>query len=89
MNRTIRGRVHGKTIQLDEDPGVPEGEEVEIQVTIIRRKKQLPGPPPGWQPGGGKSTAGLLMDLGTEEEDRLLREIHEDRRREARREIAE
>ena len=40
MVRTTHGKVHGKTIELDEDLGVPEGQEVEVQVTV------LPAPPP-------------------------------------------
>jgi hypothetical protein len=34
MTRTVHGKIHGKTIELDEDLGVPEGQEVEVQVTI-------------------------------------------------------
>ena len=40
MVKTTHGKVHGKTIELDEDLGVPEGQEVEVQVTV------LPSPPP-------------------------------------------
>jgi hypothetical protein len=35
MTRTMHGKVHGRTIELDEDPGVPEGQEVEVQVKIV------------------------------------------------------
>jgi hypothetical protein len=35
MTRTTHGKIHGKTIELDEDLGVPEGQEVEVQVTIL------------------------------------------------------
>ncbi len=53
MTRTAHGKIHGKTIELDEDLGVAEGQEVEVQVTMIGLKKRLPGPPPGgWRPGG-------------------------------------
>ena len=38
--RKAHGKVRGKTIELDEDLGVPEGQEVEIQVRV------LPSPPP-------------------------------------------
>ena len=31
MTKTVHGKVHGKTIELDEDPGVAEGQEVEIE----------------------------------------------------------
>jgi hypothetical protein len=35
MTKTLHGRVHGKTIELDEDLGVPDGQEVEVQVTVV------------------------------------------------------
>ena len=35
MSKTILGKVHGKTIELDEDLGVAEGQQVEIQVTVV------------------------------------------------------
>jgi hypothetical protein len=75
------GKVHGKTIELDEDLGVAEGQEVEVQVKIISPKKRLPGPPPGWQPGSKKTAACLLAGSWTEEDDRILEEIHQDRKR--------
>lgn len=35
MTKTLRGRVHGKTIELEENLGVAEGQEVEVQVKIV------------------------------------------------------
>jgi len=35
MTRTLHGKVHGRTIELDEDLGVAEGQEVEVQVKIV------------------------------------------------------
>jgi hypothetical protein len=32
MPRTVHGRVHGKTIELDEDLGVPDGQELLVTV---------------------------------------------------------
>jgi hypothetical protein len=32
MSKTIHGRAHGKTIELDEDLGVPDGQEVRVTV---------------------------------------------------------
>jgi hypothetical protein len=32
MPKTIHGRAHGKTIELDEDLGVPDGQEVRVTV---------------------------------------------------------
>lgn len=42
MTRTIHGRVHGRTIELDEDLGVAEGEEVEVQVRVVPRPSRRP-----------------------------------------------
>ena len=36
LTKTIHGTVHGKTIELDEDLGVAEGQEVEVQVKLIQ-----------------------------------------------------
>lgn len=89
MTKTLRGVVRGKMIELDQDLGVVDGQEVEIQVTMLRPKKRLPGPPPGWQPGRPSTTAGALADSSTEDDDRILEEIYRDRKREGRREISE
>ena len=75
------GKVHGKTIEPDEDLGVAEGREVEVQVKIISPRKRLPGPPLGGQPGSKRTATGLLADSWTEEDDRILEEIHQDRKR--------
>ena len=89
MTKTMHGRVRGKMIELDEELGVLDGQEVEVQVRIMKPKKEPPGPPPGWQPGRPSATAGLLADLWTEEDDRILREIYEDRKHETRRGVPE
>ncbi len=81
MTKTLYGKVHGKTIELDEDLGAAEGQEVEVQVRVISPKKRLPGPPPGWEPGSKRTAAGLLADSWKEEDDRILEEIHQDRKR--------
>ena len=39
MTKTLHGRVHGKTIELDEDPGVAEGQEVEVQMKVVPPSK--------------------------------------------------
>jgi len=46
MTKTIHGRAHGKTIELDEDLGVPDGQEVRVTV------EPLPAAPPGQLPLG-------------------------------------
>jgi hypothetical protein len=79
MARTLHGTVHGRTIELAEDIGVAEGQEVEIEIRIVGAKKRAPGPPPGWQPGRHSATAGLLAESWTIEDDRILDEIYRDR----------
>jgi hypothetical protein len=54
MTKTIHGKIHGKTIELDEELGVAEGQEVEVQVTIIQPNKK-------WGDGILR-TAGALAD---------------------------
>jgi hypothetical protein len=44
MTKTIHGTVRGKTIELDEDLGVAEGQEVEVQVKIVS-PQNTPNPP--------------------------------------------
>jgi hypothetical protein len=39
MNKTLHGKVHGRTIELDEDLGVAEGQEVEVQVKLVPSAK--------------------------------------------------
>lgn len=87
MTKTLRGTVHGSTIQLEQDLGVVDGQEVQVHVRIVQPKKRLPGPPSGWRPGQPSSTAGALADTWTPEDDRILEEIYQDRKRETRREI--
>ena len=35
MAKTLHGRVRGKTIEIEEDLGVAEGQEVEIQLKLM------------------------------------------------------
>jgi hypothetical protein len=35
MTRTIHGKIHGRIIELDADPGAAEGQEVEVQIKAI------------------------------------------------------
>jgi hypothetical protein len=71
MIRKYHGRVHGRTIELDEDLGVAEGQEVEVQVTV------LPKPP-------RKTGEGLLRTegaLGDDDEwDGIMDEIQKARK---------
>ena len=79
--KTIQGRIHGRTIELDEDLGFQDGQQVRVQVT----------PMPTAETWGEslKRCAGVLAGEWTEEDDRILEQIHEDRKRDTRREISE
>lgn len=37
MIRTVHGRIRGTIIELDEDLGVPEGQEVEVEVRLLKQ----------------------------------------------------
>jgi len=83
MTKTIHGRAHGKTIELDEDLGVPDGQEVRVTV------EPLPSPTPGQLPPG----EGLRRAFGAwagdaEELDKFL-EWNWEQRKVARRSIEE
>jgi hypothetical protein len=66
LTKAIHGKVHGKTIELDEDLGVAEGQEVELQVKIVQ-------PPKKWGEGILR-TAGALAD--EPHWDAIMEEIH-------------
>ena len=85
MNILLRGVVRGRTVELDRDPGLGENRVVDV----VLRTKQLPGPPLGWKPGSTETAAGMLADTWTPEDDRILEEIYEERKRSTFREIAE
>lgn len=84
MTKVLRGVVHGRTIQLEEDSGLEDGRLVEV----VLQSKLLPVPPPGWSPDSAESAAGLLSTRWTEEDDRILEEIYRDRKRETGRGLA-
>jgi hypothetical protein len=35
MTKIMHGKVHGRTIELDEDPGVADGLQVEVQMKVV------------------------------------------------------
>ena len=79
--KLARGVVHGKMIELDEDLGIAEGQSVAVRVEVLAAKTQ-------WG-DGLRRCAGALADDWTPEDDRILEQIHEDRKRETRRELPE
>jgi hypothetical protein len=43
MTKTVHGIVRGKTIELNEDLGVAEGEEVEVELRTLAKPSRTPG----------------------------------------------
>ena len=78
MTKTLHGKIHGRTIELDEDPGVAEGQEVEVQVKVIPKTPRTPGE-------GFLRTEGALAD--DTEWDAIMEEIHQARKLERRPQI--
>lgn len=54
MTQVIRGTIHGKTIELDKNPGIGDGQKVEV---ILR-----PESPPRQCGEGIRRSAGALVD---------------------------
>ena len=73
MTKTIHGTVHGKIFELDEDLGVAEGQEVEVQMKVVSATTT-------WGEGLRRS-AGALADIPGLDEDmqQILRERKTDR----------
>jgi hypothetical protein len=81
MTKTLHGKVHGKTIELGEDLGLAEGQEVEVSVRTVT----LAGPR---QPGEGLlRTEGALAD--DPHWDAIMEEIYRERKNDTRREVPE
>jgi hypothetical protein len=66
----IRGVVHGKTIELASDPGLKDGEMVEVTLR--------PATPELWGGGVGRS-AGALADSWHADDDKILDRIQQER----------
>ncbi len=72
--KLARGVIHGRTIELDRDIGLEEGEEVEVRVSIVSKVKT-------WGQGILRSAGGWVDHP---EMDAVMEQIHRDRRRERR-----
>jgi len=81
MPEVIQGVVHGRTIELATDPGLQDGQVVEVTVRVVE-------PPTTWGEGL-RRCAGALADSWTEEDDRILEEIRRERYQDRRPEPAE
>jgi hypothetical protein len=78
---TLSGIVHGNTIELSDIPKVADGAHVLVMIQPATNspeaRPKLPGPPPEWEPG--KTVAGCLAAVWTDEDDRILAEIERER----------
>jgi hypothetical protein len=76
MTRVLHGIVHGRTIALEDDLGLAEGQVVELTIRKIV-------PPTGRQPGEGLlRTEGALAD--DPHWDAIMEEVYQDRKSESR-----
>ena len=81
MTKTLQGVVHGKVIELAEDLGLSEGQKVDVTVRVRETNSE-------WGQGILRS-AGAMAPYWTDEDDRILAEIEQERRRPSTREIPE
>lgn len=74
MTKTMHGIVHGRSIELDEDLGVADGQEVEVQVKIVQPARK-------WGEGILRSAGGWADHP---EMDAIMEKIQQDRKLERR-----
>ncbi len=79
MTKTLHGKVHGKTIVLDEDLGVVDGQVVEVRVTIVQPTRK-------WGEGILRTAGALANDPAW---DTIMEQIHQDRKLNRRPQVAE
>ncbi len=77
MTQVIEGVIHGRTIELEGDPGIEDGRKVQVVL-------QVESPYAGDEVKG-KTAAGMMASY-TDDDDAVLAEIYQDRRRDTRRE---
>jgi hypothetical protein len=70
MTRTLHGTIRGRTIELDEDPGVGEGQQVEVQVKVVEPDRK-------WGDGIRRSAGGWADHP---ELDAVMEKIHDERK---------
>lgn len=75
MSKSIHGKIHGKIIELDEDPGIADGEDVEVVLQQTRPEAGI---------DGLRRCAGALAEEWTDEDDRILEMLRRDRKVERR-----
>jgi hypothetical protein len=81
MNKIVHGIVHGNTIELKENPGISDGQEVRVILSITKK-------PRPWGEGI-RNSAGALAHEPPEEDDKILEEIYQSRKQKSHRELPE
>ncbi len=80
MIRRVHGIVHGKTIEIEEDLGLSDGDKVSIVVEGHQSSQGKWGE-------GLRRCAGAVADDWTEQDDKILDEIYRSRHSDSRTEI--
>ena len=83
MTKTVRGTIHGKTIELTQDLGLTDGDQVEVTVRLARHHTSE-----AWGEGL-RRCAGALADSWTDKDDRILEQIYQERKTDTRRELGD
>jgi hypothetical protein len=81
-NKMLHGIVHGKTIEVSEDPGVPLGQIVDVLLMPSTSTGRIWG-------DGLRRCAGALAGDWTDEDDRILDVIQQERNNDGRPELSE
>lgn len=79
MVKMAHGIVHGRMIELSEDLGIAEGEQVEVSVRVVSAKQN-------WGEGL-RRCAGAMAAEWTEDDDRILEQIYRERKQDPRKEL--
>jgi hypothetical protein len=79
MATVVQGTIHGKTIELQENPNLPDGQSVEIEIRAINRKEP-------WGDGLRRAAGALADDPDWE---RIMEEVHQERKEDSRKECLE
>jgi hypothetical protein len=72
MTRTLRGVIHGRTIELKEDLGIADGQQVEITIKTVASPKP-------WGEGLRRCAGAFAADW-TDENGRILEELDQERK---------
>jgi hypothetical protein len=81
MSRIMHGVVHGNVIELKEHPGVAEGQEVEVVLRVPKAARV-------WG-DGIRNSAGAMAEFWTDEDDKILEELYQERHKDHSRRIPE